>query len=132
MIMIHKAAATGRLESGEFDDTMLPVFEIQGDPDEQDGRIELPDGSLVYAIDELSGTGLYRLAIAMDAGDNVRRRFLASKRGLGGITAATGPDGTGLSGQRGQLTCVGDKQVGWLETRTWINEVRERIRSRKS
>lgn len=124
---IPKAKKTDRLQTGEFDTRKLPVFEILGDHDD---RIELPDGSLAYAIDSIQGVGLYRVALAMDAGDNVRRRFLANKRGLGGILAPTRPNGGGLSGHRGQLVCIGDKQIGWLVTTSWIDDVRQNLQGR--
>lgn len=113
--MIRKVKATNKARRGEFDDRALPVFE--GDFDEGDQRVELPDGSLAYAIDSVvQGVGLYRIALAIDAGENVHRTFSPAERGLGGITAPTGARGTGLAGSRGQLTCVGAEQVGWLDS----------------
>jgi hypothetical protein len=117
--MIPKARATAEQHTPDFGPSM-PLFEINGYPDEYDGRVELPDGTLAYAIDDVDGTDcLYTEAVAMDAGENVRRRYRASNRDLGGITAPTGPDGTGLSGQRGQLVCVGVGKtlVGYLRSR---------------
>lgn len=113
--MITKVKATNRSYRGEFDTVIFPVY--LGDYDELDGRVELPDGTLAFAHnDDVQGVGLYRELLAMDAGDNVRRRFLASAQGCGGITAPTGPRGSGLSGERGQLTCLGSRQIGWLES----------------
>jgi hypothetical protein len=117
--MIPKVRATDKKYVPDFG-PRLPLFEITGYPSEGDGRVELPDGSLAYAIDDVDGIpGLYTEAVAMDAGDNVHRKFRASDQDLGGITAPTGPMGVGLSGQRGQLTCVGvgSTQVGWLKSR---------------
>ena len=113
---IPQARATNRKHTPDFGPTM-PVFEIDGRPHEGDGRVKLPDGTLVYVIGDCDGDGLYTEAIAMDAGENIIRRFRAAEQDLGGITAPTGPNGTGLSGQRGQLTCIGSGQMfGYLVT----------------
>lgn len=102
---MNKATFTGKQRSEEFGTRKFPVYE--GAYDEVDGRIQLPDGRLVFVVIESTGEiGLYEEIVAMDQGDNIVRRFIAAERGHAGITAPIFP--------RGQLCCVGDKQVGWL------------------
>jgi len=112
-----RAVPSGRtIDPCDWRSNPLPEYKLEGTVAGYDDRVQLPDGSLAYVVESNSDgtTGLYREIIAMDAGDNVVRRWRAEDRGIAGITAPTGPNGTGLSGQRGQLTCLGDKQIGWI------------------
>jgi hypothetical protein len=118
MTMVPKATDIGKTQTGEFDNQRLPIFTVKDWPDEYDQRVELPDGSLAYAIEDSAGdVGLYLEAMAVDAGDNVLRRFRASDCDIAGITAPTGPGGSRLFGQRDQLHCIGAEQVGWLRSK---------------
>jgi hypothetical protein len=84
-----KAIKTDRKATPEFGPRM-PIY--AGPPlHEDDCRVQLEDGTICYVWEDSTGNEpfpvLCRELVAMDAGDNVVRRFKASERSSAGITA---------------------------------------------
>lgn len=109
---MHQLRATGRKVRPEFADNtnIAPEYEVISTPeahyaDNPGEAHRLPDGTYAYAYDVAGMTGLFRDAVATDAGENeVRRR--SAPADLAGLTA---PEHRGRP-----LSAVGSGLVGWL------------------
>lgn len=100
-----RATATGKSARHHITGERAPVYRLSEPPAcsgwYADGDVvELPDGDYAYVFDCCGEAGLYRHAVAIDAGDNEQLRRAAPS-----TTAGIARDGS---------TVVGDKLLGWV------------------